>query len=144
MLQKEKRCIKSQGVKTFEQNGEISYIFSFSTALQRLQKIVFPEEKISKIYPDLQIQKVFSPQLLMTSTIYIYIYTHTSVCVCVCVLYTFTYLYLLIDYIPVMDCLFQTCFNIESMKQNTVCWMLQHLSPHFNDQCASIVTIHVH
>ncbi len=37
---------------------------SFSTALQRLQKIVkcFPEDKKSQIYPDLEIQKV-SPQI---------------------------------------------------------------------------------
>ncbi len=145
MLQKEKRCIKSQGVKTFEQNGEISYIFSFSTALQRLQKIVFPEEKISKIYPDLQIQKVFSPQLLMTSTIYIYIYTHTSVCVCVCVFYIplHTFIYWLITF-PLWIVSSKLVSTLNQWKQNTVCWMLQHLSPHFNDQCASIVTIHVH
>ncbi len=45
MLQKEKNMI----------------FFSFSTALQRLHKIVtcFREDKISSIYPDLQIQKVF-------------------------------------------------------------------------------------
>ncbi len=35
-------------------------------------------------------------------------------CVCVCV--CFTSLYLLTDYNPIMDCLFQTCFNIVSMK----------------------------
>ncbi len=53
MLEKEKRCIKSRGVKTFEQNVYIFlflpkyHIFSFSTAIQRLQKIVtcFPEDK---------------------------------------------------------------------------------------------------
>ncbi len=45
MLQKEKPCI----------------FFFFSTALQRLHKIVtcFREDKISQIYPDLQILKVF-------------------------------------------------------------------------------------
>ncbi len=57
MLQKEKSCIKSQGVKTFEQNEDVYIflvfpkynIFSFSTALQKLQKIVtcFPEGKLS-------------------------------------------------------------------------------------------------
>ncbi len=57
MLQKEKTCIKSQGVKTFEQNEDV-YIFlvlpkynsfTFSTALQKLQKIFacFPEDKLS-------------------------------------------------------------------------------------------------
>ncbi len=58
MLQKEKPCIKSRGVKTFEQNEGV--YFSFNTALQKLQKIVtcFPEDKLSSIYPDLQIQKV--------------------------------------------------------------------------------------
>ncbi len=42
------------------------HIFSFSTALQRRQKIVtcFPEHKISKIYLDIQIQKVFTPPAL--------------------------------------------------------------------------------
>ncbi len=45
----------------------IIYIFLFSTALQKLQKIVtcFPEDKLFSIYPDLQIQKVFTPRLLM-------------------------------------------------------------------------------
>ncbi len=57
MLKKEKPCIKSQRVKTFEQNEDLyiflvlpNYpIFSFSTALQKLQKIVtcFPEDKLS-------------------------------------------------------------------------------------------------
>ncbi len=57
MLQKEKLWIKSQEVKTFEQNEYVyiflispKYIFfSISTALQRLQKILacFPEDKIS-------------------------------------------------------------------------------------------------
>ncbi len=65
MLQKEKLCIESRGVKTFEQNGDVYnclilpkyHIYSFSTAIQRLHKIVtcFPEDKISYIYPDLQI-----------------------------------------------------------------------------------------
>ncbi len=37
------------------------HIFSFSTVLQRLQKIVtcFPEDKISYIYPDLQILALY-------------------------------------------------------------------------------------
>ncbi len=41
-------------------------IFSFSTDLQKLQKIVtcFPEDKLSYIYPDLQIQKVFIIKIL--------------------------------------------------------------------------------
>ncbi len=57
MLQKEKPCIKSRGVKTFEQNEDEYifivlpkyHIFSFSTALQKLQKILtcFPEDKLS-------------------------------------------------------------------------------------------------
>ncbi len=58
MFQKEKPCIKSRGVKTFEQNEDV-YIFlilpkyylffSFSTALQKLQKLLtcFPEDNIS-------------------------------------------------------------------------------------------------
>ncbi len=49
MLQKEKPCIKSQGVKTFERNEDVYiflvlpkyHVFSFSTALQKLQKIVW-------------------------------------------------------------------------------------------------------
>ncbi len=56
MLQKEKLCIKSWGVKTFEHNEDVyiflvlpKYIFSFNTAPQKLQKIVtcFPEGKLS-------------------------------------------------------------------------------------------------
>ncbi len=56
MLQKEKPCIKSQGVKTFEQKDVYFFlvlpkyhIFSFSTALQKLQKKLtcFPEDKLS-------------------------------------------------------------------------------------------------
>ncbi len=45
----------------------LNIIFLFSNALQRIQKIVtcFPEDKISKMYPDHQIQKVFTPWLLM-------------------------------------------------------------------------------
>ncbi len=54
-------------------------IFSFSTALQKLQKIVtcFPEDKLSYIYPDLQIQKVFIIKILqgvcklLTSAVFI-------------------------------------------------------------------------
>ncbi len=55
MLQKKKPCIKSRGVKTFEQNEDEYiflvlpkyHIFSFSTALKKLKKIVtcFPEDK---------------------------------------------------------------------------------------------------
>ncbi len=53
MLQKEKQCIKSLEVKTFEWNEDVYifiilpkyHIFSCSTALQKLQKILkcFPE-----------------------------------------------------------------------------------------------------
>ncbi len=72
MLQKENPCIKSQGVKTFEQNTNV-YIFLvlpkyhvfflFSTAFQKLQKILtcFPEDKLSQIHLDLQIQKFSRP-----------------------------------------------------------------------------------
>ncbi len=67
MLQKENPSIKS---KTFEQN-EDEYIclvlpkyniFSVSTALKKLQKIItcFTEDKLSTIYPDFQIQNVFN------------------------------------------------------------------------------------
>ncbi len=63
------------GVKTFEQNGDVyiflilpkyHFSFSFSTALQKLQMIVtcFPEDRISSMYPDLQIFK-FSPFTLL-------------------------------------------------------------------------------
>ncbi len=43
------------------------YFFPFSTALRKQQKILacFPEDKLSTIYLDLQIQKVFTPRLLM-------------------------------------------------------------------------------
>ncbi len=63
-------------MKTFEQNENV-YIFlvlpkyhiffSFSTALQKLHEIVtfFPEDKFSYINLDLQMSKVFTPQLLM-------------------------------------------------------------------------------
>ncbi len=54
MLQKEKPCTKSQGVNIFEHNEDVCiflvlpkyHIFLFSTALQKLQKIVtcFPED----------------------------------------------------------------------------------------------------
>ncbi len=57
MLQKKKPCIKSRGVKTFEQNEDEYiflvlpkyHIFSFSTELKKLKKIVtcFPEDKLS-------------------------------------------------------------------------------------------------
>ncbi len=75
MLQKDTRCIKSRGMKTFEQDEdfqlfsfvEIYIFFSFITALRKQQKILacFPEDKLSTIYLDLQIQKVFPPRLLM-------------------------------------------------------------------------------
>ncbi len=71
MLQKNTRCIKSRGVKTFEQDEdfqlfsfvEIYIFFPFITALRKQQKILacFPEDKLSTIYLDLQIQKKFSP-----------------------------------------------------------------------------------
>ncbi len=69
MLQKEKTRIKSQGMKTEWRFVLfcLNIIFcSFRTALQKLQKIVtcFPADKISSIYPDLQIQKVFTPLAL--------------------------------------------------------------------------------
>ncbi len=67
MLQKEKPCIKSWGVKTCVHVYIFLFcpniiFFSFSTALQKLQKMptCFPEDKISYFYPDLQIQKVFT------------------------------------------------------------------------------------
>ncbi len=43
------------------------FFFSFSTSLQKQQKILgcFPEDKLSVIYLDLQIQKVITPWLLM-------------------------------------------------------------------------------
>ncbi len=74
MLQKETRCIKSWLLKTFEQDEDFQlfsllniYIFPFITALRKQQKILacFPEDKLSTIYLDLQIQKVFTPRLLM-------------------------------------------------------------------------------
>jgi len=60
----------------------VFFYFLFSTALQKLQKIVtcFPEDKLSSIYPDLQIQKVVTPMY-----IYIYIYICMYVCVYICV-----------------------------------------------------------
>ncbi len=75
MLQKNTRCIKSWLLKTFEQDEdfqlfsfvEIYIFFPFITALRKQQKILacFPEDKLSTIYLDLQIQKVFTPRLLM-------------------------------------------------------------------------------
>ncbi len=64
----EKPCIKTRGVKTFEQNEDVYiflvlpeyHIFSFSTAPQKLLT-GFPEDKISYIYPNLQIQKFSRP-----------------------------------------------------------------------------------
>ncbi len=70
MLLKETRCIKSRGMKTFEQDDDVQIFlillkynfFPFSTALRKQQKILAcsPEDKLSAIYLDLQIQK-FSP-----------------------------------------------------------------------------------
>ncbi len=75
MLQKETRWIKSWLLKTFEQDEdfqlfsfvEIYIFFPFITALRKQQKILacFPEDKLSTIYLDLQIQKVFTPRLLI-------------------------------------------------------------------------------
>ncbi len=75
MLQKETRCIKRWLLKTFEQDEDfqlfslLKYIFFpfITTALRKQQKILacFPEDKLSTIYLDLQIQKVFTPRLLM-------------------------------------------------------------------------------
>ncbi len=74
MLQKETRCIKSWLLKTFEQDEDFQlfsfveiFFFPFITALRKQQKILacFPEDKLSTIYLDLQIQKVFTPRLLM-------------------------------------------------------------------------------
>ncbi len=76
MLQKNTRCFKSRGVKTFEQDEDVQiflillkylFFFPFSAALQKQQKMLacFPEDKLSTIYLDLQIQKVFTPRLLM-------------------------------------------------------------------------------
>ncbi len=67
MLQKKKTCIKSQGCKLLNRMKMCTFFlfclhiiifFSFSTALQKLQKILacFPEDKISSIHTDLQIQ----------------------------------------------------------------------------------------
>ncbi len=68
MLQKETICSKNRGVKTFEQDEAVQFFYfveilffsPFSTALRKQQKIVscFPEDKLSTIYLDLQIQKV--------------------------------------------------------------------------------------
>ncbi len=77
MLQKNTRCIKSWLLKTFEQDEDFQlfsfveiYIFSFITALRKQQKILacFPEDKLSRIYLDLQIQK-FSPPALNASCV---------------------------------------------------------------------------
>ncbi len=74
MLQKNTRCIKSWLLKTLNRMKIsnffllLKYIFfPFITALRKQQKILacFPEDKLSTIYLDLQIQKVFTPRLLM-------------------------------------------------------------------------------
>ncbi len=69
MLQKETHYIRSQGVKTFEQDEDVQFFlillkynfFPFSTALWRQQNIFacFPEDKLSNIYLDLQIKNVY-------------------------------------------------------------------------------------
>ncbi len=56
-------------IETFEQVSKFFlfwwniFFFLFSTALQRQQKILacFPEDKLSIVYLDLQIQNVFAP-----------------------------------------------------------------------------------
>ncbi len=78
MLQKETRCIKSRGVKTFEQDEdfqlfsfvEIYIFFHLLLPFWKQQKILacFPEDKLSTIYLDLQIQK-FSPPALNASCV---------------------------------------------------------------------------
>ncbi len=62
-------------------------LFLFSTALQKLQKIVtcFPKDKLSYIYPDLQIQKVFTPWLLMHGFSFWSISERLSLSVVLCV-----------------------------------------------------------
>ncbi len=95
MPQKEKPCIKTRGVKTFEQNKDVyiflvlaNYIFfSFSTDLQRLQKILtsFPEDKISYIYPDLHIKKRFHPPssylIVFLSGASVSVWTFCNICI---------------------------------------------------------------
>ncbi len=78
-----KQFIKSRGVKTFERNRDVCIFlilpkyqmyFLCRTAFQRLQKMFpvlqkitcFPEDKISQIYPDLQIEQVFNPSSYCT------------------------------------------------------------------------------
>ncbi len=71
MLQKETRCIKSRGLKTFEQDEDVKcflilskyHFFPFSTAFRKQQKKLacFPEDKLSTIYLDFQIQRLFTP-----------------------------------------------------------------------------------
>ncbi len=75
MLQKNTRCIKSRGVKTFEQDEDVhiflvllKYIFfPCSTALQKQQKLraCFPEDKLSTIYLIFKFKKFSPPRLLM-------------------------------------------------------------------------------
>ncbi len=57
----------------------IFYSFSTVAALQKLQKLLtcFPKDKISQIYPDLQIQKVFTPRL--NSLRYLSNYSHVHI-----------------------------------------------------------------
>ncbi len=54
-----RKHIKSRGVKTFEQDENVHLVLPFG----KLQKIFarFPEDKLSTINLDLQIQKVFTP-----------------------------------------------------------------------------------
>jgi len=68
MLQKETRCIKSRGWKLLNRMKMWTFFlfclniifFSFSTALQKQQKILtrFPEDKLSTIYEKQGMQKV--------------------------------------------------------------------------------------
>ncbi len=69
MLQKETRCIKTQGVKTFEQDEDVhiflillKYFFPHLVLQETTEDTcMFPKDKLSTIYLDLQIQKVFIP-----------------------------------------------------------------------------------
>ncbi len=79
MLQKNTRCIKSWLLKTFEQDEdfqlfsfvEIYIFFHLLLPFRKQQKILacFPEDKLSTIYLDLQIQKVFHPPALNASCV---------------------------------------------------------------------------
>ncbi len=73
MLQKETRCIKSWLLKTFEQDEDfqlfllLKYIFFsiyYCPSEATEDTCMFPEDKLSTIYLDLQIQKVFIVHLM--------------------------------------------------------------------------------